>query len=143
MCATLFSGFFYLLSSPSPAVLSLTCPLPLKLITENFILIVLFFHQVMDPCEYYAAHPPDSSQQPPLPFPSPTPTISFSSSLSSSLHQDSSGQETAKNTEEHENFHKRLYVFTARSRPRPRPLEENPEPATGPRSALTKVSGDT
>lgn len=44
MCATLFSGFFYLLSSPSPAVLSLTCPLPLKLITENFILIVLFFH---------------------------------------------------------------------------------------------------
>ncbi len=44
MCATLFSGFFYLLSSPSPAVLSLTCPLPLKLITENFLLIVLFFH---------------------------------------------------------------------------------------------------
>ena len=135
-----------------PAVLSLTCcPLPhlspspeahhRELPPHRFIF------SFMDPCEYYAAHPPDSSQQPPLPFPSPTPTISFSSSLSSSLHQDSSGQETAKNTEEHENFHKRLYVFTARSRSRPLSLrwnfEETPEPATGPRSALTKVSGDT
>ena len=81
-----------------PAVLSLTCcPLPhlppspeahhRELHPHRFIF------SFMDPCEYYAAHPPDSSQQPPLPFPSPTPTISFSSSLSSSLHQDSSGQE--------------------------------------------------
>ena len=137
MCATLFSGFFYLLSSPSPAVLSLTCPLPLKLITENFILIVLFFHQVMDPCEYYAAHPPPNDHRSRFPHPHPlSPSLRAYPAPSTKTAAD-------KNTEEHENFHKRLYVFTARSRPRPRPLEENPEPATGPRSALTKVSGDT
>lgn len=138
MCATLFSGFFYLLSSPSPAVLSLTCPLPLKLITENFLLIVLFFHLwiPVNTTRPTLLTPPNNHRSR---FPHPHP-------LSPSLRAypaPSTKTAADKNTEEHENFHKRLYVFTARSRPRPRPLEENPEPATGPRSALTKVSGDT
>ena len=99
MCATLFSGFFYLLSSPSPAVLSLTCPLPLKLITENFILIVLFFHQVMDPCEYYAAHPPPNDHRSRFPHPHPlSPSLRAYPAPSTKTAADKKPLRTPRNT---------------------------------------------